>query len=117
MESVRAIAAHAVSERPPIQLAMGDEVLVGERDTEWPSFVFVTVEGGAGWVPSRHLSADAGPATVVMAYDTTELATEVGDVLDVVTRDDPSEWLWCRAPDGREGWVPSQTLIAQARSL
>ena len=110
MERVRAIEAHAVSERPPIQLAVGDAVSAGERDTDWPAFVFVTAENGAGWVPSRHLSDDSGDAVVAVAYDTTELATETGDTLEIVERDDASGWHWCRADDGREGWVPTRTL-------
>jgi SH3 domain len=112
MERVRAIEAHTVSERPPIQVAVGDAVSVGERDTDWPAFVFVTAERGAGWIPSRYLSSDSGEATVEVAYDTTELATELGDVLEVVERDDESGWHWCRASDGREGWVPTRTLAA-----
>jgi hypothetical protein len=101
---------HQISERPPIQLAAGDEVEVGDRDTEWPEFVFVTAERGAGWVPARHLSRSSGRAVVQIPYDTTELPTEVGDVLQVVAEDVPSGWLWCRSSSGREGWVPVKTV-------
>jgi hypothetical protein len=107
---VVAVEAHAIPERPPVGLEVGDVVTVGRRDDEWPAFVFVTGERGSGWVPARHLSADAGRAVVVTPYDTTELPTSAGDVLEVVARDDESGWLWCRASDGREGWVPSRTL-------
>jgi hypothetical protein len=112
MERVRAIAKHVPSERPPIQVAPGDEVEVGERDTDWPAFVFVTAERGAGWVPSRYLSGESGSARVTVAYDTTELAAEVGDVLEVVEPDDESGWLWCRDAAGYEGWVPSRSVAA-----
>jgi hypothetical protein len=44
------------------------------------------------------------------AYDTTELSTQVGDVLEVVAEDLISGWLWCRSRDGREGWAPIKTL-------
>jgi variant SH3 domain-containing protein len=101
---------HEISERPPVQLEVGDDVEVGERDTEWPEFVFVTGERGAGWVPSRHLSSSSGPAVVKIPYDTTELPTEVGDVLLVVAEDLPSGWLWCRSGTGREGWIPVKTV-------
>lgn len=46
------------------------------------------------------------------AYDTTELPTQVGDVLDVVTEDLQSGWLWCGSDDGRLGWVPVRTVEA-----
>src|SRR4051812_46201034 len=102
MDRVHATERHVPSERPPIRIALGDSVTVGERDTDWPAFVFVTAESGAGWVPSRYLSGEAGRVDVVVAYDTTELATEVGDLLEVVQRDDESGWLWCRDRGGRE---------------
>jgi hypothetical protein len=107
---VVAVEAHVIPERPPLALHVGDAVVVGERDEEWPAFVFVTGAKGAGWVPARHLSADAGRAIVVTPYETTELPTGVGDVLEVVARDDESGWLWCRSADQREGWVPIRTL-------
>ena len=110
MSHVVAIEAHEIPERPPLSLAAGDVVAVGRRDDDWPAFVFVTAACGQGWVPSRHLSLEAGQGVVVTAYDTSELPTRVGETLDVVARDDESGWLWCRSADGREGWVPSRTL-------
>jgi hypothetical protein len=110
MRQVIARRSHEISERPPVQLKAGDEVEVGERDTEWPEFVFVTAGHCAGWVPSRHLSSSSGPAVVKIPYDTTELPTEVGDVLLVVAEDLPSGWLWCRSGSGREGWIPVKTV-------
>lgn len=110
MRRVRARSAHSVPERAAIQLAVGDEVEVGERDSEWPAFVFVTTSTGAGWVPARYLSCLSGHAVMQAAYDTGELATEVGEILEVVVEDRPSGWIWCRSKDGREGWVPLKTL-------
>ncbi len=84
---------------------------VGERDTEWPEFVFVTAAHGSGWVPARHLlSVSSGLAEVVMPYDTTELPTEAGQVLDVLAEDPQSGWIWCRDSNGRTGWVPLKSL-------
>lgn len=102
--------AHAIPDRAPFRLAIGEQVLVGERDGEWPSFVFVTAADGEGWVPVRYLSASTGPAVVQTPYDTTELPTAIGDVLEVLVEDVESGWLWCRARSGREGWVPVNTL-------
>ena len=102
--------AHAIPDRPPFRLAVGEQVLVGDRDSGWPEFVFVTATHGTGWVPARHLSASSGAAVVQASYDTTELPTEIGDVLDVIVQDLESGWLWCRSRNGREGWVPAKTL-------
>jgi SH3 domain len=82
---------------------------VGERDSEWPAFVLVTAETGSGWVPERHLDRQGASAVVIERYDTTELATEEGEELEVLHEDLPSGWLWCRAKDGREGWIPERT--------
>jgi SH3-like domain-containing protein len=116
MPFVVATEAHVIPERPPLSLASGDVVTVGRRDSDWPAFVFVTAAGGSGWVPSRYLSADAGRAVVETPYNTTELATRSGEILEVVERDDESGWLWCRSTDGHEGWVPNRTVEAAARS-
>ena len=112
MRPMVAKVAHQTPDRPPLQLVAGERVDVGDRDSEWPEFVFVTASHGTGWVPARHLSTTFGTAVVRIAYDTTELPTHVGDVLEVVAEDLTSGWLWCRAHDGGEGWVPINTLEA-----
>ena len=112
MRTVVAKMAHQIPTRPPLQLAIGERVAVGQRDTEWPEFVFVTAAHGSGWVPARHLSASSGTAVLNTSYDTTELPTQVGDRLEVLAEDNASGWLWCRSGSGREGWVPINTLEA-----
>jgi len=112
MRHVTARTAHDIPRRPPLRLTVGEAVQVGDRDTEWPEFVFVTASHGTGWVPARHLSQPSGTTIVQRAYDTTELPTQVGDVLDVVTEDLQSGWLWCGSDDGRLGWVPVRTVEA-----
>lgn len=102
--------AHVIPDRQPPRLAIGQQVEIGDRDTEWPEFVFVTASHGSGWVPARHLSASSGTATVRTPYDTTELPTEAGEVLEVLAQDLESGWMWCRSRIGREGWVPATTL-------
>lgn len=106
----RAISAHVVPERTPIRINIGEPVMIADRDTEWPEFVFVTCASGSGWVPSRYLSAATGAAVVEVAYDTTELAVNAGSVVTVVERDDQSGWWWCRDDAGATGWVPRKVL-------
>jgi hypothetical protein len=101
---------HEVPDRLPLRLVAGERVAAGERSREWREFVFVTAETGTGWVPVRHLSGSKGTVTVRTAYDTTELATSAGELLEVIREDIRSGWLWCRSREGREGWVPLSTL-------
>jgi hypothetical protein len=107
---VLATSAHEIPGRPPLRVEVGDRVKVGRRDGEWPAFVFVTAEKGSGWVPERHLDRHAATAVVREAYDTTELPTEEGEELEVLREDLSSGWLWCRAKNGRVGWVPDKKL-------
>ena len=112
MTTVRAVKAHAIPGRPPIRVTPGQNVQVGERDTTWPAFAFVTTDDGAGWVPARHIDASSEPAVVLAPYDTTELATAAGELLTVLVIDDPSGWTWVRNALGHEGWVPNDTIEA-----
>lgn len=103
---MRVTSAHEVPERKPIEVRPGEVVEVGRRDTTWPAFVFVTTGSGEGWVPALHLEIEGSRGVVTEGYDTTELATSVGEILQVLKRDERSGWLWCRNQAGREGWVP-----------
>ena len=112
MRKVRAVRAHEIPQRAPLVLSAGQQVTVGQRDTQWPAFVFVTAGTGEGWVPARHLDAESGAATVTVPYDTTELPTAAGEILTVITHDEVSGWSWVRAAGGREGWVPDDAVEA-----
>jgi len=114
MKQVRAVRAHVIPDRPPISVAAGERVKVGERDTTWPAFAFVNTTDGSGWVPARHIAYDGGQATgngvMLEPYDTTELATEADEVLTVVAADELSGWSRVRNTAGLEGWVPDNTI-------
>jgi hypothetical protein len=96
--------------RPPIQVTVGQSVQVGSEDTTWPAFESVIADDGSGWVPARHIDTGSGPAVMLVPYDTTELATAVGELLTVLVIDNPSGWTWVRNALGGEGWVPSDTI-------
>lgn len=110
MASLRVTVAHAIPQRPPIRLVPGQQVQLKDHDADWPAFVFVATEDGAGWVPERYLDTSSDPAVVLTAYDTTELPTAVGEELTLLERDDPSGWAFVSNADGRQGWVPLNTV-------
>jgi len=101
---------HEIPDRAPLVIKPGDVVQVGDRDTEWPAFVFVTASRGTGWVPGRHLDIDGSVGTCRVAYDTTELPAVAGESVDVIEDDAESGWSWCRNAGGREGWIPHRVL-------
>ncbi|MFC9462963.1 hypothetical protein [Streptomyces sp. NPDC056983] len=103
---VTAATAHEISSRPPIRVEPGDVVQVGEQDTEWPAFVFVTADSGAGWVPERYLDASRPTATVQHAYDTQELPVRPV-TSSSWSRTTPSRGgRWCEDSWGSVGRVP-----------
>jgi hypothetical protein len=110
MTRLRATTPHAIPERPPIQVTPGQHVHAGQRDTDWPAFVLITTDDGAGWIPERHLDTSSGSAVVITCYDTTELATTAGEELTLIDQDRLSGWVWVRNAAGREGWVPLNTV-------
>ena len=110
MTTLRATASHEIPDRPPIQVVSGQQVQVGQRDTEWPAFVFITTGNGAGWVPERYLDTSSDPPQAITSYDTTELATTAGEELTLIEQDGPSGWARVRNTAGSEGWVPLRTI-------
>ncbi|QIM15652.1 hypothetical protein G7067_03235 [Leucobacter insecticola] len=103
---------HEIPTRAPLKIAPGEEVSIGDRDTEWPAFVFVTAPTGTGWVPARHINERGSTGTVLVAYDTTELPVSAGEMVEALSNDPESGWAWCRNQSGREGWVPHRVLRA-----
>ena len=64
MQRARVIAAHRAPDRPPIRIATGDPVTLGERDSDWPNFVWTTLaQGLGGWIPAVLFDNDIGQAT------------------------------------------------------
>ncbi len=94
----------------PIRFAQGELVTLGERDTEWPAFVWaVTQDGNAGWAPFDWLKPlDDGRAEALRDYSAQELDVDVGD--DVTPLQELGGWWWCERADGRCGWVPAEHL-------
>jgi hypothetical protein len=101
---------HEIPARAPLKIQPGDVVQVGDRDTEWPAFVFVTAPEGSGWVPARYIDAEGATGIVREPYDTTELPASEGESVEVIRDDPESGWSWCRNAEGREGWIPHRVL-------
>ncbi len=103
-------ATHEPPRRPPLVVSPGDRVRVGERDDDWPEFVFVTTATGAGWVPARFIEIEGDRGTVKVAYDTAELAAAKGQLVEMIHDDPESGWDWCQDAQGTQGWLPHRVL-------
>ena len=92
----------------PVRFAAGEIVALGERDTEWPAFIWtIAQDGNAGWAPFDWLQPlDDDRAEALSDYSAQELDVAVGD--EVTLHRELGGWWWCEHRDGRCGWVPAQ---------
>lgn len=109
LRRARVVAAHRAPDRTPIRVATGDRVTLGDRDTEWPEFVWTALASGlGGWVPSALFDRDRGEANVLQDYDTRELDADPGELLAL--HSELAGWWWVTNADGASGWVPARSL-------
>ena len=103
-------ARHRAPDRPAIRIAPGDSVTLGERDNEWPQFVWTALTTGlGGWVPAVLFDRDEqGIATALDAYDTRELEADEGETL--VLHHELADWWWAENMQGACGWIPARAL-------
>ena len=109
MKRARVIATHRAPDRPAIQVASGDRVTLGDRDTEWPEFVWTALASGlGGWVPSALYDAERGEASALQDYDTRELDADIGDALTL--HHELADWWWATNASGTSGWIPARAI-------
>ena len=109
MKRARVIAEHRAPERLAIRVASGDRVTLGDRDTEWPEFVWTALASGlGGWVPSALFDAERGQASALQDYDTKELEADAGE--ELVLHRELAGWWWAENARGRSGWIPARKL-------
>ena len=99
---------YAVQYPDPINVAAGSRVTVDRRDERFTHWLWCRAgDGREGWVPETILtSTEPGIATVIEAYEATEVPVQSGDLVDVLREFDGFAWI--RRGDGRLGWVPSR---------
>jgi hypothetical protein len=109
MRRARVITAHQAPDRPAIRIAAGDTATLGDRDLDWPQFVWATLASGlGGWIPASMFDAERGAATAVDDYDTRELDAEAGEILTL--HHEMADWWWAENVVGQTGWVPARSL-------
>ena len=87
----------------------GQRLTVERRDTEWPGWLWCLDGAGlGGWLPEEVLEVSAGPARVREDFDTAELTVLPGEIVEALGAREG--WVWCRAGNDAEGWVPLKVL-------
>lgn len=108
-------AAHLAAYASPIAGQAGDPVDVRHEDPEQPGWWWCCgADGREGWVHESFLVRDGATSRLARRYDAVELSVDAGEAVDVV--EIAGGWAWCRAADGREGWLPISLLDPTARS-
>ena len=105
-------AAHTASYSDPIEVAAGQSLTQTGRDDVWDCHRWlwaVASDGREGWIPDS-LVSPPGTLQTIAAYDYSarELTCETGEELEAER--ESHGWAWCRAADGRQGWVPLRNL-------
>ncbi|MEZ0470860.1 peptide-binding protein [Luteimonas salinilitoris] len=92
-----------------MRMHAGETVTLGERDAEWPQFVWTTLAGGlGGWVPAALFDREHGEATAQADHETLELDADPGEVLRL--QRELAGWWWAGNADGAHGWIPARVL-------
>ena len=102
---------HRAPQRPAIQVRAGEHVRLGERDDQWPLFVWtIRSDGLGGWIPHALFAVDADGvnATARADYDTRELDADTGELLTV--HHALADWWWAENRHGAQGWVPARNI-------
>lgn len=100
---------HVATYANPISGDAGDPVDVGHEDPEQPGWWWCRgADGREVWVHGSFLVRDGVTGRLARRYDATELSIEAGQ--DVEVGEIAGGWAWCRATDGREGWLPMPLL-------
>jgi len=106
---ITVVVSHASAYPDPIAFEPGDRLLLGERDSEYPGWTWVTLPSGkAGWAPQAFLRVRSPTEAIgIERYSARELDTTLGQQL--IVHNELNEWLWVENRDGEFGWVPKKT--------
>jgi multidrug efflux pump len=93
----------------PLIAKEGTSLHLSYRADEEPGWAYATSpDKKEGWVPREWLRIEGNRGVLNRNYDATELNLEVGEQLEVTLVLDG--WYFCRADDGRVGWIPQRTV-------
>jgi hypothetical protein len=106
----RVVKAYTPEPGQPVHLQAGDIVYIGEESTKYPGWVRVRVpDGRKTWAPEAYVRGrEGGEGMALVDYDARELKVADGEIVTMLL--EIRGWTWVRTRDGREGWLPIETL-------
>lgn len=105
----RVTASYTAAHVDPIAFNPGDVIRLGERDTEWPEFVWCTnAEGKSGWVPEAAFERHGATGIASRTYSASELRVDTGEIVTI--GEEIGGWSCCTNERGESGWVPDTHL-------
>lgn len=94
----------------PFVVQAGDVLIAGDRQSEWPGWIWCTNrEGESRWMPGAYLRRQGEQCIALRDYDAAELTVRPGQ--ELVATEESGGWFWCTDQDGQRGWVPAEHLI------
>lgn len=107
---LRVVRPHQRSYEEAIAFRSGEAVCIVREDQEQPGWFWcIGPDGREGWVyAGEFLSGTQGCVQGRREFNAMELSVDSGDELLGV--ESVGGWWYCRAADGRMGWVPTSCL-------
>ena len=107
---VRVIADYQAPYPDPIQVKVGDEVVVDfKKKTGIQGWVWCTNSAGkGGWTPMKYIEVNDNRGKMLFDYNAIELTIHVGDILSVHKME--SNFYWVTNQTGQQGWVPVENV-------
>jgi len=89
----------------PIHVERGDDLIVGEEDSEYPGWIWCEDQHGkCGWVPDDCIETGGKGSRAKYDYSAVELRARVGERL--VSIQSKYGWVLCSNSVGEKGWLP-----------
>lgn len=113
MEITTVIKSYQKQYLDPIQLNVGDIVVLGKEETEekWIGWIWAETKNNSGWIPIQivFFSEDKKTGVILEYYSASELSIDLGDKLQVLKS--LNGWLWVKNLEtNEEGWIPSECI-------
>jgi len=87
----------------------GTPLRLGEESVDDPGWIRATAPNGrSAWVPEAYVQGGGGNALALREYSSRELRARAGEEVALLL--ELCGWVWVRASNGEEGWLPVKKL-------